>query len=598
MPYNDPEKRRACNRRAQRRRRARLKAAKHLSVTPESPPARPVEGTPVPTPPPGGQDTRKPPLSLLLERWLGRLTVSEGAAAGEPFEVLPWEREFVGGAFVDGVSVSALSIARGNGKSSLLAGLATAVVHPEGPLHRQRGQCVIVAGSLAQAGGAFDHAKWFLEGLGCGLRKRTEWIVRDSGTIKHIEHRATGARVVARGADPDLLHGLAPSLILCDEPAKWRASKARAVYVALLTSLGKIPGGKLVALGTKPEAEDHWFSRLCESPKPGEHALVFAASEDDPPYRPATWRKANPSLGASAFGTLRDDIAREAATAEDDPAMRPAFLAYRLNMGTADVDADLVLDLGVYRERCESEVLPQASGPYALGIDLGGNDSMSAAAGYWPETGLLAVFAAWPSEPGLRDRGARHNVGDLYLRMAAEGSLLAIGQHSVSASALLAEALARWGRPALMGADHWRIDDMREALHRLGLGAVRFESVKNNYQHGGVYLREFQRAVRDREVTTPPSLLLRTALAEARITYFDGMARMASASSGGRRRASRDDALMASVLAVGLGCREHRARGGDPPPRSTRSEPEAEPRVVMVTADSTVYSDGTVRQRG
>ncbi|MYD12211.1 MAG: hypothetical protein F4X00_01190 [Gemmatimonadetes bacterium] len=523
--------------------------------------------------------------------------MSEGPAAGTPFQVLPWEREFLAGTFRKGVSVAALSVARGNGKTALVGGLAAGAIHPEGPLHRPRGQTVIVAGSLAQADAAFQHCRWFLEGMGCDLRKRTVWRNRDSATIKHLEHIATGAKVVARGADPDLLHGLAPSLVLADEPAKWRRSKARAVFVALLTALGKESGARLVALGTKPEAEDHWFARLCDSPKRGEYALVFDAPEGADPWDPATWRKANPSLGGPGFEVLAEQIGREARTARDDPAMRPAFMAYRLNQGTADVDADLVLDLVVYRERCESEVLPPAEGPYALGVDLGGNDSMSAAAGYWSETGLLLIVGAWPTEPGLRERGARHHVGDLYARMADRGELLPIGHHSVGAGELLAEVLGRWGRPAMIAADHWRIDDMREALHRVGLAGVPFTGVRNNYQDGGQYLREFRRAVRDREVTTPPSLLLRTALAEARVTTYDGMERLASASSGGRRRSSRDDALMASVLAVGLGCRDHRAKGGDPPPRSTRSEPEAARRVLMVTADTVVYSDGTVRQR-
>ena len=47
--------------------------------------------------------------------YLGTLTVTQGSRRGEPFEVLPWERQFIRGAF--GVEDDvALSVARGNGK--------------------------------------------------------------------------------------------------------------------------------------------------------------------------------------------------------------------------------------------------------------------------------------------------------------------------------------------------------------------------------------------------------------------------------------------------------------------------------------------------
>ena len=67
-------------------------------------------------------------------KFLGELVLSGGDHDGELFRVLPWEKKFIRGAFaVDGPA--ALSVARGNGKSALVAGIAAAVVDPEGPLH-------------------------------------------------------------------------------------------------------------------------------------------------------------------------------------------------------------------------------------------------------------------------------------------------------------------------------------------------------------------------------------------------------------------------------------------------------------------------------
>ena len=69
--------------------------------------------------------------------YLGGLTVTQGRLAGQPFHVLPWERRFIKGAFGLGVVEAALSVGRGNGKSSLVAGLGAAAL--DGPLAVSRG---------------------------------------------------------------------------------------------------------------------------------------------------------------------------------------------------------------------------------------------------------------------------------------------------------------------------------------------------------------------------------------------------------------------------------------------------------------------------
>ena len=54
--------------------------------------------------------------------YLAGLPVTQGRRAGECLTVLPWQGRFVRGAFAEGVQWAALSVARGNGKSALMAG--------------------------------------------------------------------------------------------------------------------------------------------------------------------------------------------------------------------------------------------------------------------------------------------------------------------------------------------------------------------------------------------------------------------------------------------------------------------------------------------
>ena len=67
----------------------------------------------------------------------------------------------------------------------------------------------------------------------------------------------------------------------------------------------------------------------------------------------------------------------------------------------------------------------------------------------------------------------------------------------------------------------------------------------------------FRRACADRRVVPAPSLLLRSAMAEAR-TVSDpaGNAKLSKGSQGGRRVRARDDAAAAAILAVAVGVRQ------------------------------------------
>ena len=154
-----------------------------------------------------------------LHAYLSGLTVTQGRLAGQAFGVLPWQRKFVREGFAPGVQTAALSVARGNGKTALLSGIAAATL--DGPLMVRRGETVIVAASFEQARIAFDHVLAFMSDK---LHDRQRWRVWDTAQQARIECRATGARVRCVASDPRRAHGLAPVLVLADEPAQWPES--------------------------------------------------------------------------------------------------------------------------------------------------------------------------------------------------------------------------------------------------------------------------------------------------------------------------------------------------------------------------------------
>ena len=195
-----------------------------------------------------------------LIRFLAGLTLAGGDHDGAPFTVLPWERRLIYGAFRGPGTVS-FSAARANGKSALVAGIATAVVDPAGPLHGRRREAVCVASSFDQSRVIFEDVLHFLrEAHDLGNRER--WRVQDSANRATVEYRPTGARVRCIGSDPAKAHGLRPALALLDEPAQWDAAKQERMLAAIKTGMGKVPGSKLIALGTRPADDAHWFSRM------------------------------------------------------------------------------------------------------------------------------------------------------------------------------------------------------------------------------------------------------------------------------------------------------------------------------------------------
>ena len=485
-----------------------------------------------------------------LAAWLEGLTVTQGRLAGQPFTLAPWERRFVRG--LSRAPSAALSVARGNGKSTFTAALAAAAF--VGPLAEPRADVVCVASSFQQARIIFEHVLAFLRPA--VERTPRRWRIQDSSNRATIEDRETGARVRCIGSDPRRAHGLAPLLVLADEPAQWPASTSDSMRAALETAQGKIPGSRFVALGTRPADTGHWFAKMLRDP--GVHAQQHAADPGDPPFTRRTWRKSNPSL--DMLPDLEAAIRQEAARARRDPSLLAAFKALRLNLGTSDVERAALLEAGTWL-RIETNQGPPAVGPALWGIDLGTSHAMSAVCSYWPETGRLDALAAFPERPSLAERGLRDGVGDLYRQMAARGELVTCGGQAVSVPALLTAALERFGRPAALAADRWREAELRDALDAAGVPRAALVARGQGFRDGAEDVRAFRRACLEGRVRPRVSLLMRAALSEA-TTISDpaGNAKLAKASEGGRRFRAKDDAAAAAILAVSLGVRSESPR--------------------------------------
>ena len=389
------------------------------------------------------------------------------------------------------------------------------------------------------------------------IENRKQWRIQDSANRATVEHRASGARVRCIGSDPAKAHGLRPALALLDEPAQHDATKTERMLAAIKTGMGKVPGSKMIALGTRPADEGHWFSKMLEGG--AAYAQCHAARPDDPPFRLRTWRKANPSL--DHLPSLLEEIRDEAANARADPSLLAAFRALRLNQGTHDTMQASLLDAGTW-QRIEGEAERAAGAVW--GVDLGTSAAMSAVACYWPSTGRLDALAAFPWEPSLAERGLRDGVGALYQRCAERGELVQCGGAAVDIGEFLQAALERFGAPTALAADRWREAELRDALKRAGVPLASLSLRGMGFRDGAEDVRAFRRGCLEGRVVPVRSLLLRAAMAEARVVMDPaGNCKLSKGTQGGRRLRARDDAVAAAILGVALGGRRaQRPAGG------------------------------------
>lgn len=508
---------------------------------------------------------RRQPTAMEIIRWMeAELVVTEGDLAGQPFTVHPFQRRFIRGLLKH--TEAMLTMARGNGKTTLCAAIAAAAL--DGPLMVPRGQVIIVAGKFEQGHILFEHLIWL---LGDRLNDHMTWRIVNNHRSAMIQNRKTGAQARVLGNNPASAHGLAPHLVLLDEPAKWPASTATKMYSALGTALGKQPGGRLIGLGTRPEpGTGNWFAEVMEAGGPGVYVQSHWAPDDDdarwPVFGMASIRAANPMYDHNA--TLRTELLRERDKARRRGGDNLAeWNSLRLNRGTPEVAGrGRIVELHDYL-RCETQRPPAAEGPVFVGLDMGGATSMTCAAMYWAQTGLLRVHGGFAANPPLDERGSRDGVGDRYVRMHRRGEIKVYpGRVTPRASFLLEVAGLLRGHPVYkVVADKARSVETLQAFEEAGIHVVECEDevwresaaargwplfwrTAKLGPESATDIRGFQFEVMEQHLAVAVSLMLTSAIAESVIVYVSGQPKLEQS-----RTTSRIDALQAAILAVGAG---------------------------------------------
>jgi phage terminase large subunit-like protein len=481
-------------------------------------------------------------------RFLEKLKIPEGVHAGDPIRLSGFQKTFLKGAYADDVSIGALSLGRGGGKTMLGSGCALAALL--GVDNKQPRRSVVVAAKTRDQGKiAFSYIEGLCASLPVKTRKQIKF-VRHPALIIRYEGDGGGHELRVLASDARNALGLSPTFALLDERGAWDQERGSALHHAIQSAMGK-RAGRMLVISTSAPDDNHDFSKLLDEPGEGVFVQEHRAPDDVPADDLAAIKAANPGA-AAGIGSSLEWLQQEArrAIARGGSALA-SFKLYNLNQRVSD-DTRAMLIPVEHWTKCEVETLPPRDGPLVVGIDLGGSQSMTAWASFWPATQRLECYGAFASKPSLLDRGANDAVGNRYQRMKDDGELITLGENIVPVDQFISAMLAKLdGYPiATIVCDRYRQSELLESLAKTSVRVVPTWRGQG-WKDSGEDCERFRQAVWDGKVKAKPSLLLRSAFADA-VVLIDpaGSAKIAKGRSEGRI-----DAAAATLLAVAQGAR-------------------------------------------
>lgn len=480
--------------------------------------------------------------------FINRLKVPEGPKAGHYIKLAPFQRSFIKGALQGSVMIGVLSIGRGNGKSALSGGLGLGEL--VGAWSNQpRREILIAARTRDQAAVVWDYVVGLAASLPADVQESLVYKRSPRLEIQYQDHKGDHVlRCIA--ANPQNALGASPTLVIMDERGHWEKEKGDDLEAALLSGLGKRNGRALI-ISTSASSDSHSFSQWLDDPPDGTYTLEYRPEPGLPADDMDSLLLANPGAD-HGIGSSPDWLKAQAQRAiKRGGSTLTNFRLYNRNERVSSEHRSVLLTVDDWLN-CEVSELPPREGAAIVGIDLGGSSSMSACAIYWPNTCRLEAFGAFGCNPGLTDRGHADGVRDRYLDMAERGELVTMGQRIVPADQFLKAIMDVLGDApaACFVGDRFRQAEFAEAMNKAGVKVpMVFRGM--GFKDGGADCERFRSAVFDELVQAEPSLLLRSAFADAAVMHdpANNMKLTKNRSTG------RIDAAAAAILAVAEGRR-------------------------------------------
>lgn len=388
------------------------------------------------------------------------LSITAGAAEGQPFELLPWHVFVVGSLFGWRTASGRmrfrnawLETGKGQAKSPLMAAIG---IYLMGYYGVARAEVYAIGQDRATANVLFKDAVAMCrapipgadEGDDDTLAIRGEVLIRGEGdNAWKIEHPATGSKFQSL-ANGEAISGPRPVAVLADEIHEFKSKSALETWKR---AIAKMPGDALMLLGTNTPASTQYvgtdYSEFYQSVVRGEvsddEAFAFIARVDKADRETvfdneACWVKALPALGITfPIENIRGEV--NTARVLLSTAMSVKRLYFGIPTGTVDFwiaeeawsSAQGTVDVEALKGR-----------PCWLSLDLSQKNDLTALTAVWiGDDGVLyAKTWYWTVANKLRERALVDHAP--YEEWVEKGDLVAV-PGSVIDKSFVAEEVAR-----------------------------------------------------------------------------------------------------------------------------------------------------------
>lgn len=476
-----------------------------------------------------------------------------GHLAGQPFQLLPWQREWLEKLFgtlqPNGLRTYRSSfcyVAKGNGKSSFAAAIGLYMLLAD---DEPSANIAIAAGSRQQASIIFDECLRLVKSC-----PRLRDVVHAIPSQRKLTYPKKDGCLQALAAETvkGSLHGLDLSCLINDEFAfnnnrelhdtlVWATSKDRKQPLTLY----------LTTAGFRKDTP--CYETLCYARNVRDGVIkdetflpwLYEPEEGDSIELESTWKKANPSLG-----TLIDtkQFKRDFETAKTSQASLAAFKRLRLNIWTASQSGFVDLDAWDF---CKAPFpfFPKDTRIY-LGCDLSATTDLTGLAGIVPWDGKYYLFHwSWCSEEGAKKRVKQNLLK--YDTFQEEGSLTIVPGNTIEQGLIREkiQTIAKTFHVESITFDKWSAVYLAEVLQKDAFNVFSFPQSHSYYNAPTKRLEGF---ILDGKLIHDGASILKWQIANLTLDIdSNGMVRPSKSKS-----ADKIDLCCAIIMAVGACCQD------------------------------------------
>jgi phage terminase large subunit-like protein len=303
---------------------------------------------------------------------------SIGEWAGMPFELTGWQAFalwcIAGWQRQDDTRrfrKAYLSVARKNGKTTLIAGLCHYMAAADSEAGAQVFCC---ATKLDQAKVLFAEAERMLQRSPLNKRaKQTTSLIRYPGSNSYFR---------PLGSDKEF-DGLNPHHVAFDELHAWKEHH-RPFFRTMITGSASRRQPLFAFITTAGDDKSELWKEETEYAKnvvagtitdDSVFALLYEIDEDDDPFDDKCWVKANPNLGVSV---KMEYLRQQALEAKNKPQFRSSFIRYHCNRMVTSTE--VAIDLRIWDQNTVELSDWKQAECVAAAVDLGGRDDLAAIA--------------------------------------------------------------------------------------------------------------------------------------------------------------------------------------------------------------------------